>query len=243
MCRCVWVCERQRGRLSFSSSGKCMQEQHEELLSAACQALTRALTPATLPPSHPPRPFLAGLPSSLLQARRPGEMSNSHSGTGAPRRLALWNGCSLWQINALSFPRALPLSDSQEEKEGEKWVWVERRGRWFLYVFVCVYVWVCREGRVLAGHLMIFAMAALSECCWRKMGNALHKLKRHAILLLPLWEEKVAFPVSPDMRIFSCWTGNFTNMNDISDNHIKMLSCAKMNSISPQWWNSYVWHL
>lgn len=43
---------------------------------------------------------------------------------------------------------------------------------------------------MLAGHLMIFAMAALSECCWRKMGNALHKVKRHAILLLPLWEEK-----------------------------------------------------
>lgn len=60
-----------------------------------------------------------------------------------------------------------------------------------LYVCLFVYARACvcgRECRVLAGHLMIFAMAALSECCWRKIGNALHKLKRHAILLLPLWE-------------------------------------------------------
>lgn len=118
-CQCVEDREREteRGRLSPSSSGKCMQEQHEELLSAACQALTRALTPA-LPPSLCPSP--AGLPTSLLLARRPGEMSNSHSGTGMLHRLTLWNGCSLWQINALSFPCALPLSDSQEEKRRGK---------------------------------------------------------------------------------------------------------------------------
>lgn len=51
----VWKTE--RDGLSSSSSGKCMQEQHEELLSAKCQALTRALTPA-LPPSF--CPSLAG---------------------------------------------------------------------------------------------------------------------------------------------------------------------------------------
>lgn len=68
---------------------------------------------------------------------------------------------------------------------------------------VCVRVCACRGGRVLAGHLMIFAMAALSECCCREKGDALHKLKRHAILPLPAWEEKVPSPVSPDMRIFS----------------------------------------
>lgn len=44
-------------------------------------------------------------------------------------------------------------------------------------------------------------------------------------------EERVQFPVSPDMRIFNCSTGNFANMNDISDNHIKKLSSAKMNSV------------
>lgn len=134
---CMCVCERQRKRLSSSSSGKCIQEQHEELLSVACQTLTRALTPV-LTPSLCPSPV--GLPTSL-----PGEMSNSHSGTGAQHRLALWNGCSLWQINVLSIACALPLSDSQEEKEGEKRVWVERREMWF-YVCLFACICVCVEG-------------------------------------------------------------------------------------------------
>lgn len=59
LCVCPYECveDRERDRQSSSSSGKCMQEQHEELLSAACQALTGALTPA-LPPSF--CPSLAG---------------------------------------------------------------------------------------------------------------------------------------------------------------------------------------
>lgn len=146
-----------------------------------------------------------------------------------------------------SFPRALPLSDSQEAKEGGKTSTGREEGEVVFYVCLFVCMSVHAEGwGVLAGHLMVFSMTALSECCWRKMGDALHKLKRHAILRQGVeggrGKKKGLFPVPPDMRIFSHWTGNFANMNDISDNHIKRLSCAKMNSTSLQWWDSYVRH-
>lgn len=73
---------------------------------------------------------------------------------------------------ALFPPRALPLSDSQEEKEGERMSEDGEKGRgvffFFFFLYVCLFVRARGGGRVLAGHLMIFAMAAPNECCWRK---------------------------------------------------------------------------
>lgn len=123
-------------------------------------------------------------------------------------------------IHSLSLVRC----DSQGEKEGGGGNEHGRGG--FVCVFVCVYVWVCGEGRVLAAHLMIFALAVywVSEGCWRKMGTALHKLKRHAILLLPLWKGKKSGVPSPTgYENIQPLNWKFANMNDISDNHFNTL--------------------
>lgn len=132
--------------------------------------------PDSCTPSPSLGPPLAG--ASLSSPAGEGDQVKwaiAYSGTGTLRGPALWNACSLCQINTPSF-----LSTSEIDSEGGKCAW-ERR----FSVFVCARVRAWGEGRVLAAHLMIFSVAVywLSECCWRKMETALHKVKRHAILL------------------------------------------------------------
>lgn len=174
MCACACVCVRIKQE-RYTELQLQMQKQREQLLSAACQALTRALTPAPrLPPSTPPQLAGASLPSPADEGNQV-KWAIVYSGTGTLHCPALWNACSLCQINTPSF-----LSMFEIDSEGGKCAW-ERR----FSVFVCARVRAWGEGRVLAAHLMIFSLAVywLSECCWRKMENALHKVKRHAILL------------------------------------------------------------
>lgn len=49
------------------------------------------------------------------------------------------------------------------------------------------------------------------------MGNALHKLKRHAILLLPLSERKSGAPSPTGYENVQALNWKFANMNDVSD--------------------------
>lgn len=100
-------------------------------------------------------------------------------------------------------------------------------------MFVCVRarLSVKRKDRPLAGHLIIFATAALRESCWERKFEVLCITSKDVQYCHYPLEEREQLPGLPDMRIFSHSSGNFANMNDISDNRIKMLSGAKMNLI------------
>lgn len=118
---CVWrvrVCE-DTEILSSGGTGKCVQKQHEELLSAACRALTRALTPA--PPSPTSAPLYRGFP--VVSDRRGGQVKWAIPIQGRER--CADSPCEMAAHFARSIRSFSPLcaAIAREQKQAGKWVW------------------------------------------------------------------------------------------------------------------------